>query len=89
MLFRSDPAEIELPCAGIIEFADAEDKNRFIVDTSSLKTQELFKKHSRQIMAERKGIFNSAGIDFVEVNSGESYIKALIKFFRMREQRAR
>jgi uncharacterized protein (DUF58 family) len=83
----TDPVEENLPAAGIMEFADAETGQVFLVDTSDKNVRKNFSEKSRSIFEERKKMFRSINVDHIDIRSGKPYLNELIKFFRMRERR--
>ncbi len=83
----TDPKEIELPNAGIIEFDDAESGETFLVDTSDRALREEYKKNSLKRLEERKKIFNSINVDSIDIRTDTPYIESLLRFFSMRERR--
>lgn len=82
-----DRTESAIPSIGLVKLKDAETGDERWVDTSdkNFKLQLLRKRieHDKQ----RKSLFNSSGLDSIEVQAGQNYIKPLVKFFRMREKR--
>jgi len=82
-----DPAEIQMPRAGLIEFTDAETGSVRLVDTSSAafrrRLQEL---HTRR-MAQLNSVFRSAKVDSIPIQTNRPYISDLIGFFHMRHRR--
>lgn len=85
----TDPREWELPKLGIMEFQDAETGEIILIDTSSSRTRAEFRRLADERMRQRTGMFRAAGIDAITLQTGESYIGELLKFFRMRERRFR
>jgi uncharacterized protein (DUF58 family) len=85
----SDPRELELPGIGLVALRDAETGATRLVDTAS----ETFRQKVREDASERvralERRFRSAGIDFVHVDAAGSVVDPLVRFFRMRERRAR
>ena len=81
-----DKAEKALPCVGLVEFQDAETGQFMFADTSR-KFLETYKNNNLKKMEELKDIFNSTGVDFININTDEPYINSLIKFFHMRHRR--
>ncbi len=81
-----DKAEKALPCVGLVEFQDAETGQFMFVDTSR-KFLETYRNNNLKRMEELKTIFNSTGVDFININTDGPYINDLIKFFHMRHRR--
>lgn len=79
-----DPREEELPDVGLIRVVDAETGNMHWLDTSSKRVrrrhQEWFKEHQAYF----KSIFLKSGADYVSIRTNESYVNALLQFFKKR-----
>ncbi len=84
-----DKREQMWPRAGLIEWEDAETGTRHLIDTSNRRT--LRRLASMQAARRRDMLdqLRKSGIDTIEVYAGEEYDRALMRFFRMREQRMR
>ena len=85
----SDPREIELPRLGIMEFQDAETGETILLDLASYRARAQFQRLAAKQIQQRVSLFRSAGVDTINVHTGEPYIGELLKFFRMREKRLR
>jgi uncharacterized protein (DUF58 family) len=82
-----DPREKELPKSGLIKFKDAETGKIRFVDTSNKLVQEKFYSTMKYHQDYRKDLFIKSGLDSININIGESYIKPLVNFFKARERR--
>ncbi len=82
-----DGREEQIPFCGLMELEDAETGERVLVDTSSRKFQESYAKESKRRQEQLDLLFKLTGIDAIKIVAGTSYIKPLIKFFRLRERR--
>ncbi len=82
-----DPREMNIPKSGLIEFRDAETGQIRFVDTSNQKVREEYLKILDEITEKRKSVFLSSRIDSIKITTGESYIKPLVNFFKLREKR--
>jgi len=82
-----DPAETALPEAGIIKLHDAETGKPYLIDTSDKGVRDFYRKHSEKAVNERTRLFRSVSVDNIVINTGESYVEPLVRFFRMRERR--
>jgi len=76
-----------LPNMGLIKVLDAESGNEQWVDTSDTRVRESYRQHYIQQAQISQNIFRSAGVDSVEINTQDDYVKPLIKLFKMRESR--
>jgi uncharacterized protein (DUF58 family) len=88
-LLVGDKRERAWPGAGLIEWEDAETGTRHLIDTSDRRTRRRL----AALQAERRHTtlarLRKSGVDTVEVYAGEEYERALMRFFRIREQRMR
>lgn len=85
----SDPRELELPKVGLIRLEDAETGAVEVVDGYSRQVREDFKKLVSERRKQQEEFFASAGVDFIDLSVGSSYIEPLMSFFRMREKKLR
>lgn len=83
----TDPSERRLPEAGMIRVHDAETGEAVTVDTSDPRLREIYAREADRKAAERDDAFRAAGVDSINIKTGESYVEPLIRFFRMRERR--
>ena len=82
-----DKRETELPNVGLIKVVDAESGQEQWVDTANRNVRENYRQHYIQQAQMNQSIFRSAGVDTVEINTQDDYVKPLIKLFKMRESR--
>jgi len=79
-----DPREAELPDVGLVEWRDAETGRELLVDTGSSAVREQLServaRHDRHLERELR----QAGVDLVDVVSGEGYVEPLHRFFAAR-----
>ena len=85
----SDPRERELPNVGFIELEDAESGETFLLDTSDAAVRNGISRRSQQDRLSREKLFRSIQVDHIDINTQDSYIEPLIRFFRMRAKRFR
>jgi len=83
----TDPRETELPNAGLVELADAETGEFFMVDTASAKVRQAYHSKSRRMTEDRSRLFASISVDHIDIRTDKPYIDELIKFFKMRRKR--
>lgn len=83
----ADRHEQMWPKAGLIEWRDPESGGRILVDTSStaVRTALLLTQEQQREILQRT--LRRAGIDTIELFTGEPYDKAFMKFFRQRSRR--
>lgn len=84
-----DPHSEELPKAGLLHLRDPETGAQVLVDTSSSRVRAELQ---RRVDAERARLDDAcrrAGVDCFDVSPRGSVADAIVRFFRMREQRGR
>ena len=79
-----DERESRLPPVRYVELFDAEAGAQLLVDTSSRAFRERFGRLSDQRQAALLGGFRRLGLDMITVETGASFVPALVKFFRRR-----
>jgi uncharacterized protein (DUF58 family) len=85
----SDPREAELPDVGIIEMEDAETGEEVLIDTSDVRARRTFMNASEEARSARRRLFQSVGVDRVDVRTDRPYIEPLMRFFEARAKRFR
>ena len=80
----SDPAECELPDAGLAELEDPETGELVLVDTSDRKVRAAFAAAAAEENAERDRFFKRSGIDSVPVATDKPYLQEIRSLFRRR-----
>ncbi|MDP2301074.1 MAG: DUF58 domain-containing protein [Ignavibacteria bacterium] len=83
----SDIREENVPQIGLINFTDPETGKTILVDSSNNAFQNWYKNKYSLILNERKFIFTKCKLDSISINTGDSYIKPLVNFFKARERR--
>ncbi len=83
----SDPREMELPGAGLMELEDAETGEIVLVDTSDPNFRRRYAAQAREREARLRELFHSVGIDSIPVRNGKDPVRDLVVFFRRRERR--
>jgi len=82
-----DDAEKELPNMGLVRVQDAESGRISWLDTANKNTRTAYKTWFIKNQKETKEMFLRAGADLISINTKDSYIKALMNLFKMRESR--
>ena len=82
-----DKLEQAWPQAGVVQWRDAETGECVLVDTSNSATRQALMVAEMERMEKQQVVLRRAGIDLIELTTGEPYEKALIQFFRQRGQR--
>jgi len=83
----NDRREETLPDVGILHIEDAETGEIVAINTGRRSVRESF---ARQAAGQRtllRGTLRRAGIDFLELRTGETYLPSLYQFFQTRERR--
>jgi len=79
-----DQAEKELPKVGLIRASDPETNSSIWIDTSSKKERQRYSSFFTDNFDFFKTTFNKSGIDTVSLETNQSYVTELIKFFKKR-----
>ena len=85
----TDPAELDVPSAGLVSLEDAESGQVQLFDTSSRAFREAVAHNAADRLATLERRLGRRGIDFVHVDVSGSIVDPLVRFFRMRERRTR
>ena len=83
----NDRREFKLPKIGLVKLTDSETGEERWIDTSDTKVQKTVTGVRQRVIQNRKSLFLSSRLDSIEINTGENYVKPLVKFFRTREGR--
>jgi uncharacterized protein (DUF58 family) len=83
----TDPAELELPRAGIVKLHDAESGEPYEIDTHDPEARRTYWENAAEIIAGREQVFRSTKVDNIYLRTDQPYTEPLIKFFKMRERR--
>ena len=81
-----DQREAELPDVGLIHARDAESGKLLYIDTSSAAVRKIYADRFALNFEYCKTTFRKSGADLISINSQDSYVNALLKFFRKRSQ---
>ncbi len=83
----TDPREMELPNAGLVELADAETGEQILVDTASAAARKKFNIAAKARHLEIRDSLARLNIDQIDVRTDRDYIRDLIRFFQTRDRR--
>ncbi|QBG48424.1 DUF58 domain-containing protein [Verrucomicrobia bacterium S94] len=83
----TDPRELELPDAGLVELRDAETGEQILVDTASPAARKKFNTAAKARHLEIRDQFIRLNIDQIDVHTDRDHVPDLVRFFRTREQR--
>mgnify|MGYP001219005676 CR=1 FL=1 len=82
-----DKREDSLLNMGLVHIKNTETDELLLVDTTSRKTRESFSRKRKKNIEKIENTFHKNGIDLIEMNTEEDYIKPLINFFKTRGRR--
>ncbi len=84
-----DPREMALPKIGYVELEDVETGEQILLDTSDPEVRQLFAGKASESLLQKEKLFKSMDMDSILINTGQSYIEPLMRFFRKRARRFR
>ena len=79
-----DRTETSIPDIGLIKVRDSETGSEKWVDTSARRSRETYRKWWTDHIARISSVFTRCGVDTATINTGEDYVKPLIKLFKRR-----
>jgi len=82
-----DRVEADFPAAGWLRWRDPESGEERWVNSSRGAFQKNYRKLSEKNLKEPQKLFQSMGVDSVQVEQSRDYIHPLLQFFRFREKR--
>lgn len=80
----TDPRDLDMPDVGVIALADAESGRTHFLDTSSARIRRRYNADAKKNAGEVEGLFRSAKIDMIDINTAIPYTNSLEKFFQRR-----
>lgn len=83
-LLIRDPAELELPDAGLVELQDPESGALAIIDTSSRRVREAFAQNARERLEHCLSLFKRNGMDALSLSTAGEYIHEIRSLFKRR-----
>ena len=83
----TDPREMDLPNCALVEVMDAETGAKIIVDTSNEGLRQDYHEKAIGLMKDRSRLFDTIGIDHIDISTDVPYTKALVSFFAQRRHR--
>ena len=84
-----DPLEADIANVGLIALEDAESGELIWVDTSDPIWRKKFASQTGQFRESSNRVLASAGVDHININTDQDYVKALTLFFQKRARRLR
>jgi uncharacterized protein (DUF58 family) len=82
-----DEAEINLPRAGLLKLKDPETGTTFTVNSNSARVRASYNALAQKQQEELETRFKKNKIDLVTIRTDQSYVKELMKFFKVRLKR--
>lgn len=82
-----DASELEMPDIGSIVFEDAETGEVLELNTGSAEARKLFAATGEKRVTDLRRQLRRAGLDTIELQTDQPYLKALTKFFETRYHR--
>jgi uncharacterized protein (DUF58 family) len=83
----TDPRELDVPNAGLVELADSETGAQILVDTASAAARKKFNSAARARQLELKASLAKLNIDQIDIHTDRDYMRDLIRFFQTRGRR--
>ena len=83
----TDPLEINIPAAGYLQVEDLETGAQTIAQTFSARSRQRYQLDAAGMRTSQAPLFRQAGVDLIDITSGQDYVKPLMQFFRKREKR--
>jgi uncharacterized protein (DUF58 family) len=83
----TDPREIDLPDCALVELTDAETGGKMVIDTSNERLRKEYHTKAMALIKNRSRLFDTIGIDHIDISTDVPYKKALVSFFIERRRR--
>jgi uncharacterized protein (DUF58 family) len=83
----TDPRELDIPNAGLVQLSDTETGEQILVDTASSAARKKFNTAARARHLELKATLARLNIDQIDVRTDRDYMIDLIRFFQTRGRR--
>jgi len=84
-----DPLEMELPNLGMVVIQDSETGEQMFVDTHDRRFRRRFATVAARREAELRAALRQAGVDALELRTGDDLVDAVLRFADLRKQRRR
>jgi uncharacterized protein (DUF58 family) len=82
-----DIRETSLPPIGLVKMKDAESGKYIWVDTSDPKVRGYYAHWWKQQNTHLEQVFTKTGVDYVNINTSEDYVRSLMSLFKKRARR--
>ena len=80
----TDPRELELPNAGMVQVRDAETGRHVLLDTGDRRQRDRYVREAAGRQVERRRLLAGLGVDEVALRTDQSYVEPLMAYFRAR-----
>ena len=84
-----DPLEMALPDIGLLTVEDAETGEQLLVDTQDAGFRQRFEALAAEHETTLREQLGSAGVDVLELATGDDLLASLLRYVALRRQRAR
>jgi uncharacterized protein (DUF58 family) len=84
-----DPLELDLPDLGLITLRDAESGEQLLVDTADAGFRHRFARLAAQRETELRQTLARAGVDALELSTGDDLVQSILRFTELRKRRSR
>ena len=84
-----DLREREIPSVGLLELEDPETGERVVVNTSDSRFRSAYTERSRSARQELDRTLRRGKVDVIDIETGEPYVRPLMRFFKDRMRRRR
>jgi len=83
-----DPLEMELPDLGLVTIQDSETGEQLFVDTHDRAFRKRFAQIAERREAELRGALQRAGVDALELSTGDDLVDSILRFADLRKRRS-
>jgi uncharacterized protein (DUF58 family) len=87
VMTMNDPAEMDLPDAGMMRLEDAETGKSVLIDSADSRLREEYRRRNLKRFDDRRRLLRSLKVDSVDFFTDVPYLQPLIAFFTMRERK--
>ena len=81
------PKEYEMPVCGMLTLDDSETGEFVTVDTTDPLVRGSYSEKNQERLQSRKQMFQSVGMDHMDIYTNHSYMDEVVKFFLRRQKR--
>lgn len=86
-LVALDPADLDLPSAGLVTLEDPETGEVLLLDSAMGSTRRSYSRWAAAAAGEIRNLFMSQGMDFETLRTDQDYMPALLRLFKRRARR--